>query len=200
MRIFIAGCARSGTTAFRAQFRGILNAHVAKKETHFREFILYQEHEGPVVLKRTHKNRFDLYELPQNIRLLYCVRHPFDTLTSIHKDSMHRRPYHVTPKRWIEEFQGLQQLEAAQPEREIFFVPYERLVNDTRSLQRDIEEWLDLRFDLPFGTVAPLHARSVSKWRADDQRLAYLRNLPNVLWPHLRAFGARFGYDLDLPD
>lgn len=198
MRIFIAGCARSGTTAFRAQFRGMADATVVPREASFSRFGEFDGEAAHVVLKRHARDRFVLHELPEDIRLFYCVRHPYDVMTSSHAGTAHLRPYHVEPERWREEFEALERLEDRQPGRDIFFVRYEDFVTDPARLQARIEGWLGLAFAEPFGSRRKLRTDSLLKWRRDPDRINYLRALPARLEPHLARFAARFAYSLDL--
>ena len=198
MRIFIAGCGRSGTKVLRIQMQGLADSLVLEGEHDFTALANVYRGIPHAVVKRTASSHLTLHELPSDIRLLYCVRHPFDALTSPNPTTVHLRPYHITPTRWLEEYRGLGRLEARQPRRDICFVRYEDLVSDPPKMQERIAAFLPLPFAHPFGTHATLFTTSIHKWKMDSGRRAYLEKLPADLWPPMTAFAGRFEYDLTL--
>jgi hypothetical protein len=152
-----------------------------------------------VVLKRTATCYQSLAKLPADIDLLYCVRHPFDTLTSAHRWTKDIRPFHVTPERWLAEYNAFRLLHARQPNRQIFVSRYEDLIAQPDECQRRIADHLGLtcrcRFsDNPDGVR--LHADSIAKWRQHPTLLRYITSLDAELMPEIRRFGAEFGYEI----
>ena len=59
------------------------------------------------------------------VELIYCVRHPFDVLTSTHPATKHIRKYHITYERWESEYNAFLALRKNQIQREIFILKYE---------------------------------------------------------------------------
>lgn len=97
--IFIAGCGRSGTTLMRRLMKCFDDTYVY--DEHEKPFTFFAELTVPqrvLVVKRTAGCWSSLYALPKQIELIYCVRHPFDTLTS--KLSPNKEGYHIEPERW----------------------------------------------------------------------------------------------------
>jgi Sulfotransferase family len=198
MKIFIAGCGRSGTTALLNQLRGLANSVVYQEENHFTELALQNQGDMHIVMKRIYKSYRTLHELPANICLLYCIRHPFDCMTSSHPKTVSIQEFHISPKRWFQEFAGLRRLEYAQPERDICFVRYEDLVRRPHEVESRISGFLGISFEKPFGTYDPLFTSSIGKWLEDSHRRDYLKRLPDKIWPHIHKFAKRFGYDVSL--
>lgn len=220
--VFIAGCARSGTTLLRSLMGCFQGATVCPTERGleaFLEMASLESGDATLVVKRTHSFHRQLHRLPASVDLVYCVRHPGDCLTSTHEASVSKRRFHVTRDRWIREYESLRRLERLQPGRPITFVRYEDLVADPDGVQADLATRLGLVINRPFsrnGIGVTIHRRSVDRWRDEGMRQAAIEALswPNghstilgplpshgqIVWQGLlSSFCRRFGYRLEQP-
>jgi hypothetical protein len=111
MKIFIAGCGRSGTTLIQDLMMCFDDLYVLKEgqygEASFSRFDEITRPESHHVIKRLGDSWKTLPDLPKPVDLIYCVRHPFDVLTSAHPLTKHIRKYHITYARWASEYQSL---------------------------------------------------------------------------------------------
>jgi hypothetical protein len=172
--IFIAGCARSGTSLLRklmSCFQDVVAVDRERSISHFLD--LTREPQRTLVVKRTNKCYRELPHLPECVDLIYCVRHPYDCLTSSHPETAALQQFHVSERRWTDEYDSLRRLVARQPRRRISIVRYEDLVSDPDGVQQALCSALDLavthRFSCnPLGI--DIRASSVGKWQR-DQRL-----------------------------
>jgi hypothetical protein len=216
--LFIAGCARSGTTLLRSLAPCFQGGVVSPVERGLEAFLELAE-EGPhasessatgrpvLVVKRTHRFYRELHRLPACVDLLYCVRDPADCLTSRHDQSAAERPFHVTLDRWSAEYEGLLRIERLQPGRRIAFVRYEDLVTAPDRIQADLADRLGLVIGRPFsanGLGITIHDSSVGRARREPALLnaalaASWGNRPGArrFPPGLAAFCRRFGYDAE---
>jgi tetratricopeptide (TPR) repeat protein len=83
-RIYLAGCARSGTwlaTALLGCFAGV---QVVAEESMVGRFVRIAPAAPTIVLKRSSDAYTVLDRIPASIEIVYVVRHPFDVLTSAH--------------------------------------------------------------------------------------------------------------------
>lgn len=196
MRVFIAGCARSGTTLFRALMRDIRDVAVIGDEKHFTALEEMETNARVLVAKRVFKSWKTLHEIPDHIRLIYCIRHPYDVLTSEHERTPPGQRFYVTPERWSNEYGALEALRGAQPARDIFFARYEDVVLKTEEVGDRLCSFLGVELTAPFGTVRPPFSSSLYKWKADPARAAYIENLPGDFRRSLEGFAGEFGYEL----
>lgn len=179
----------------RAQMRGLRDTFVVSTEEDFPYFEKAETDAANIVIKRNARTYKGLHNLPEDIRLIYLVRHPYDTLTSHHPGAAQKRRFHIPPERWVGEFEGLKRLEAEQPARDILIVRYEDVVTDPTGTQQRIGDFLGLPFEKPFGTVRRVVPNSLYKWRMYPDRVQYLSDLPTEMRPLLDEFCERFGYD-----
>jgi hypothetical protein len=194
MRIFIAGCARSGTRLTKRLMNCFDDTLVYASEAPISQFAVLDQSVSVQVVKRTSTCYRTLPDLPEDIRLLYCLRHPFDVLTSTHPLTAHRRRYHVTQERWLAEYHALRDLRTRQPERAIFFSRYEDLVADPDSVQQKISAFFDLTSTRRF-SENPVHSKSIEKWRSQPRLRRHIRSLPAGFLGSVQAFCDEFGYD-----
>jgi hypothetical protein len=197
-RIFIAGCARSGTSLTLRLMRCFDDGYIAPREASARTLSGLRRSESLLVVKRTAKCFARLHRLPKRIGLVYCVRHPFDVLTSSHPESRHLRRFHVTPERWLAEYEALCKLRKTQPERAILYQRYEDLVADADAAQQRMIERFGIAPRLRFSedTSNPVRTTSLRKWESQPQLLAYLYGLPEDFLAQVRRFCQEFGYEL----
>jgi hypothetical protein len=151
-----------------------------------------------VVVKRTAESHGLLSHLPAEIGLIYCVRHPFDVLTSQHPETMHVRRFHVTTERWEAEYDGLLRLRRAQPERAIHYLRYEDLIAGPDVAQQAIADAFGLAARLRFSSDPnnPIRRSSLRKWERNEEFRTYLHTLPRSFLDRIEAFCREFGYDL----
>lgn len=167
-------------------------------EARYTKFYLLDREEPNLVVKRDSRTFAHLANLPADIGLIYCVRHPLDVLTSMHPQTRQERQYHVTPERWLLEYDALLQLKNAQPDRDIFYLRYEDTISDPDAVQRRIGE----RFGLRPAVLAsqnperPIHSRSLRKWERNEEFRAHIEQLPPAALASMHVFCREFGYDM----
>ena len=196
--VFIAGCARSGTSLLRklmSCFEDVATVDRERTVSHFLD--LANGPQQTLIVKRTSKCYRDLPYLPECVDLIYCVRHPYDCLTSFHPATAAVQGYHVSERRWTNEYDSLLRLLDRQPQRTVCFARYEDLVAAPDAVQAAISSTLALgvthRFSAnPFGIE--INASSVEKWQRDRQLRDTICGF-NVSWRRKIAdFCERFGY------
>jgi hypothetical protein len=205
MKIFIAGCGRSGTTLIRDLMNCFQDTYVLVEEPYgeasFSRFTSLSRVENHVVIKRTGECWKTLPSLPIDVGLIYCVRHPFDVLTSTHPLTKHLRRFHITLMRWNSEYNALDTLRAAQPKRNIFILKYEDLVHDPNTIQEKIAG--------PFGLIRnyrfsenpagiQIFADSIEKWKKDPDLYTYLQTIPHRYRLLIHNFCEEFEYTLPM--
>jgi hypothetical protein len=195
---YIAGCARSGTTLLLDLMPSFKDTHaLTGEEHHFGYFSNVQTTAANLVLKREANIHQKLANLPPEIQLIYLIRHPFDTLTSHHPNYLPHRRFHVSERRWRDEYAGLKRLRAKQPGRVIRYVRYCDLVRSPDVVQRSLATSLDLEINRPFSEAGVnFFASSIGKYRTDHKLQRYLWLLPNALRQEIKEFCEEFGYEL----
>ena len=198
MRIFIAGCARSGTTLTLSLMNCFAGTFVYPRESGTWRFALLGLRSRNVILKRTRSSYRSLPRLLGGVHLIYCIRHPLDVLTSGHPGTMHLRRFHVTPERWLSEYDALCMLRQRQPRRTIHFVRYETLVTSPDVVQQHLAEAVGLTPLQPFSAArgGEIFTTSVEKWTRDASLLDALREIRRPIEAPLARFCTEFGYVL----
>ena len=197
-RIFIAGCARSGTTLSRRLMACFDDIYVHTDEAPYRALVELDRPEVNLVVKRTYESHKDIEHLPASMGLIYCVRHPFDVLTSSHPETVNLRPFHVTTERWEAEYDGLMRLRKAQPERAVFYLRYEELIAEPDIVQARIARSFGLSPVTLFSRDAdnPIRATSLRKWERNEEFRIYLQGLPPAFLARVESFCREFGYEM----
>jgi len=196
--VFIAGCARSGTSLLKQLMAVFDDTAVFPRERpvwHFQS--MADRPETTLVVKRTSECHRTLQFLPVDVDLVYCVRHPYDCLTSSHPQTLQLRPYHVTRDRWFAEYAALDRLRHTQPWRRVTFVRYEDLVISSNAVQDAIAGDLGLRFDGTFTDNrlgVGIRSVSVGKWLRRPELRRYLVGLDAAWQQSIARFCAEFGY------
>jgi hypothetical protein len=211
-RIFVMGCARSGTwllTALLSTFRDVENF---PDETGVETFGTHAASRPVLVLKRGHRSYETIENIPHDIHIGWIVRHPFDVLTSYNPTTGLK--YHVPPHRWLGEMLALQYLvETKRPNAIV--IRYEDLVTRPDAVQREVAEAFGLeveagtdaivnRFrpseaaDRAMHGLRPIDAASIDKFRRDPEKLAYLASIRPRLGGLLGWVAERYGYDVTL--
>ena len=151
-----------------------------------------------IVIKRTSTYYKSLPRLSEHVSLIYCIRHPFDVLTSSHPGSIHLRRFHVTAERWLGEYEALCALRTRQPRRKIFFLRYEELVRTPDEVQDGLAAAFSLTPLRRFSAdpTTDIFRTSVGKWQRDEALLHDLRAVRQAIGKPLARFCAEFGYVL----
>lgn len=207
MNIFIAGCARSGTSLANRLMGCFDDVFVPGRheteEYRASDFEQFAGRAPHIVLKRTWNAHETLPELGAGIELIYCVRHPYDVLTSTHQVTQGERRFHVSRARFRDEYEAFRRLRARQPDRRILVLRYEDLIREPDQTEKRIAAHFGLR---------PLHlfsrnpageeisANSLEKWREDPDLLSYFAHSRRSFRRLVRSFAREFDYALpDLP-
>ena len=198
MRVLIAGCARSGTTLALRMMNSFADSFVVPREAGTWRFLWEGHRAENIVIKRKGSFYKSLHRLSSSVSLIYCIRHPFDVLTSSHPETIHLRRFHVTPERWVGEYDALCRLRARQPWRKIFFLQYEKLVRQPDLVQEDLAVTLSLKPLRRFSAdpTTEIFVTSVEKWKREPKLLDDLRATRLVIGEPLARFSAEFGYAL----
>lgn len=196
--MFIAGCARSGTSLLKQLMAVFADTAVFPRErTVWHLLEMADLADTTLVVKRTSECHRSLHRLPSDVDLVYCVRHPYDCLTSSHPQTMKFRPYHVTRDRWFAEYAALGRLRRTQPDRRICFVRYEDLVTRPDEVQATIAAWAGLACDASFsgnGLGVEIRPASLEKWRDREDLRGYLAGLDPAWQAEMTRFCVEFGY------
>jgi len=199
VKIFIAGCARSGTDLLKHLMKCFSGVLVWPSEHTALELEGIRDSTHTVVMKRTAQDYLTLHKLSADIELLYCVRHPFDCLTSSHPGSVGTRRFHVTENRWRGEYEAFRILRLKQPQRRICIVKYEDLVSCPNETQVIIAKQFMLEKEYQF-TDNPdgrrISTSSIRKWTRDSQLLSYLYAFDPSFQGKMRQFCEEFGYEV----
>ncbi|WP_292068409.1 sulfotransferase [Mesorhizobium sp.] len=197
-KIFIAGCARSGTTLTQRLMRCFEDTFVHRAEAKHTQLDMLDRPEANLVVKRTERGHVHLAKLPSAVGLIYCVRHPFDVLTSSHPESRGERRFHVTPERWLAEYSALLRLRKAQPGRVITYVRYEDMIAQSDAVQERIARAFGLKPRIRFSEDPsnPIRPTSLKKWERNEEFRTYLHTLPPTFLARLKEFCDEFGYDM----
>lgn len=196
--VFIAGCARSGTSLLKQLMAVFPDTEVFPKERtvwHFRE--MRGAEASNLVVKRTSECHRSLHRLPNEVDLVYCVRHPYDCLTSSHPLTSHLRHFHVTRDRWFAEYDALRRLRFSQPDRRITFVRYEDLVSRPDDVQADLAAGLSLVTAGSFSRNPlgiDIRPASVAKWRDRPELRRHLAELDAAWHAAIARFCDEFAY------
>jgi hypothetical protein len=197
-RIFIAGCARSGTTLTLRLMGCFDDIFVHRSEARYGMLDKLDRPEANLVVKRTSHSYLHLAKLPPAIELIYCVRHPFDVLTSSHPQTKDVRRFHVTPERWLAEYDALIGLRKAQPRRQILYVRYEDTIGAPDVVQEKIARSFGLTTRIRFSEDLdnPIRVTSLKKWEGNEEFRTYLNGLPPAFLSRLEQFCGEFDYDM----
>jgi hypothetical protein len=197
MKIFIAGCARSGTSLTRRLMNYFADTFVFRPEAPVARFADLHGPEAVKVIKRTAACYRYLPMLPGDVELLYCIRHPFDVLTSRHQRAAADAPFHVSQSRWSAEYDAFHKLREQQPDRRIFCLRYEDLIVAPDATQRRLAAFFNLSPTTPFSDHT-ISSASIEKWRHRPELRDFIEALPTEFMRAIEGFCREFGYDCDL--
>lgn len=195
--LYIAGCGRSGTTLLQRMMRCFKDSHVARGERPFTAFVdISNSAERNLIVKRDATAWEVLEWLPANIRLIYCVRHPYDVLTSFHPGSKKNQGFYIQAERWLNEYLAYKRYCAGRPGEGPIVVRYEDLVDDPDGVQRILAIDLKLEMEKRFSQrKEELSARSIGKWKNNEKFTAHIRELVEVHGDIIKSFCQEFSYD-----
>lgn len=140
-RIFITGCAKSGTTLLKRLFHAFSNVHILSDEVHIRQFV---RHKSPTTFLIGKRHRYSLFsehltdsawkeqmELVRqhNIKIVNIIRDG--------RDVIHSSEGYVPPRRWVEAMRQRDDSIAVE-------VRYEDVVTDPDRVQKKIADKLGL--------------------------------------------------------
>jgi hypothetical protein len=159
---------------------------------------LYADRARHVVLKRNWTAFKHLGEVPEEVALVYMVRHPFDVLTSTHPSHPERK-YYVSERRWRGEYGALKSLRETQPSRTIHFVAYEELVSHPDRVQIRLSNCLGLVSARRFTELGiEISTRSVGRFERCKRANRYLQWQPSDFKLEMESFCHEHGFELPM--
>ena len=215
-RIYLMGCARSGTWLLTALFSTFSDLDVIPKELGFEHFGIFVTKKKAMVIKRDFIAHQRIEHIPDCIEIVYIIRHPFDVLTS-HNPTTTDRVFHVAPHRWLGEMLSLQYILDTK-RNNTTIIRYEDLVREPSNTQCLIAETLKLGISHPVEVLdkvfrapadalsamhglRPIDTNSIDKYKNDPDKMNYLRSIvprdwanPQLGWRRIwiRCFGSVF--------
>jgi len=195
-RIYIMGCGRSGTWLLTDAMSTFKDIEVVPAELVVEHFGLFQTHRSTLVLKRDFQAYKTIKEIPEQIQIVYIVRHPFEVLTSNLPGS--QRPYHILPDRWLGEMSALQYLcDAGRKNSSI--IRFEDLVNKPDEVQARLATFFNLQTEVSIDTVVKLAKNVIDKHKRDSEKVRYLQRIKPDLGHMLSWVANTYQYDVSLP-
>jgi hypothetical protein len=216
-RIYILGCARSGTTLLLALMTCFRDVYVLideaslNGEDYFGRFARLRSKARTHIIKRTSNAYSFSHLIPDCIRRLVLVRHPFDVLVSTLVLEGRSYRYYVSPERWKAECSAIRRI--VDQKRDCCILRYEDLVTAPDKVQYEIAKVFELETSSLFslfpnnfnatttiiqsmhGLRAPSPA-SIGRWRQNREHLAYIRSLLPTLREDVEWFCNQFNYEL----
>ena len=215
-KIYIMGCGRSGTTFLLTLMTSFQDTYVhidaapVPGEDHFRAFDSIKTEASTVVVKRVSDAYKFIYEMPDQLKLLYLVRHPLDVVTSTLNYRGKTYKNYIPPERWLAETKALRSLIESQRQG-VFLLRYEDLVLQPDTAQRKIGDYFGLKIDTLFSRcherfiasedidatlngLRPPDASSIGRWKS-QQHMPQLTAVLQEIESELEWFCAQFGYD-----
>ncbi|MEW9838455.1 sulfotransferase [Mesorhizobium marinum] len=197
MDIHIAGCAGSGTSLanrLMACFEGVSLSR--RRAPAFQQFC----GQAPsTALKRIEFSQEAHADLHADSHLIYCVRHPYDVLTSTDEGTKGSRRFPVSPRQFADEYRAFRRLRAKRPQGRIFVLKYEDLIRNPDKVQEQIAAHFGLR-PLRLFSKNPegekIRADSLEKWNEDPDLLLYFASFRWPIRRVIRSFAKDFGYKL----
>ena len=212
-RLFVMGCGRSGTWLLTAAMSTFDDVELVASEIGVEQFGLIQTDRSVLILKRKHDAYDEIHEIPDQIEIIYAIRHPFDVLTSLNPNHPQSN-YHISPQRWLGEMLALQYL-VDTGRKNTLIVRYEDLVMQPQETQSRIGSALALKprfsmdelersFAAPDEAVRAMHGlrpidtRSLNKFRHDPEKIAIWRGSGRALGRLLGWVAETYDYDISL--
>lgn len=211
-RVYIMGCGRSGTWLLTALMSTFDSCQLVPKELPVEAFGVVAPQQPTLVLKRNLTAYEAIERIPEQIHILFIVRHPFDVLTSV--NPVHPGgpgSYYITPARWLGEMLALQYLKDARRPNTLV-LRYEDLVQDPDAVQQQLARHyqlavkasardVDTVFDAPPEARLAMHGlrkidrNSLHQYRQSETKLQYLQAIRPRLGRLLDWVSDTFDYD-----
>jgi len=208
-RIFLTGCGRSGTWLFTAMLSCIEGIRIPEKEEPLGAFLEKANEPRIHLIKRLHNAFLHFDKVPNEIKIIHIVRHPFDVLISHHLD----KPNYISLARLEAEHAMYFKHLAERPNTLV--IKYEDMVGAPNTVQQRVEKFLHLKAARPFREfylkaaiednvakamhgLRPLDVSTLHRWRVDNQAKDYLKALLKESDGTLQLFADAFGYDINL--
>ena len=213
-KIFIFGCARSGTTLLLNLFRCFQKTRVVDREHKIEEFVNFFDGKENVVLKRTPSCGGDLK--PKILRnsdvwLVDIHRDPRSVVTSIHPGI---DDYYTDFSRWERDIRVIQEI--SQIYSQFISIKYENLILNADRIQELMSSKLGLKKVCRFndftkvvrkenisplsiralGGIRPLEKRNINRWKNNNK--AIKRVLDQIdEYPQMLDYLIKYGYESD---
>lgn len=192
-----------------AMLQGIENLHAAKGEQPLSAFLDLPDTDGIHLVKRLHDAYRHFDRIPEGIRVLHVVRHPFDVLISGHLGKAN----HITLPRLEGEHASYFAHLHNRPHTHV--VKFEDMVRKPSYVQAQIEAFLGAQSTRPFSDfylhadlsadivdamhgLRPLDSSTLHRWRGDLAARNFLRGLLAQSGDTLHRFAEVFDYDLNI--
>lgn len=211
-RIYIMGCARSGTWLLTALLSTFDDLVIFPRELGVENFGLYSTTKSTLVIKRNNVAWNNIQNIPNEIQIVYIVRHPFDVLTSYNKTTNNK--YHVDLGRWIDEVAALKILMKKKLLR-FQIIRYEDLVKSPEAIQLKLAQTFQLNILYPpnnfvntfkgpreairaMHSLRPFDEGSVDNYKKSSEKIEYLKGILSMAKSDLEWFAIEFAYDISL--
>ena len=150
--IFIMGCGRSGTTylltlmsSYKDTYTLVDDASVPG-EDHFDRFNNINSTKKNRVIKRSSDSYDYATKIPNQIFILWLVRHPLDVTSSTLYYQGTTHSSYISAERWIREANALKQMIASK-QKNILIIKYEDLINKPDKIQLEIASFCSLKIN-----------------------------------------------------
>lgn len=206
--VFIMGCARSGTTVTQHLFSTISDPIFFWGEKSLVAVAGDWPSQGEtLVLKRRSVCHLYIDMVPDAVKVIWMVRHPYSVITSKHRST--GDIYYVSTERWLKEFAAYKWLRDHHPSGNFAVIRYEDLTKDPDAVQGRLKMQTGLRFDVPFskfegrknlvgrkGKWQPLQPGRAFDTAAFAHHRERLDQFIAEAGPALDEFAKEFGYDI----
>jgi tetratricopeptide (TPR) repeat protein len=218
-RIYILGCGRSGTTLLLSLMTcfndtyALINDANSGGEDYFGRFARMDNQEEIHVIKRS-SDAYKYAELiPQEIDLLYIIRHPLDVLVSTLFLDNKEYSYYISVERWLGEIASLRRLMGMKREK-MLIIKYEDIILEPDASQNRISEYFQIDVKKSFSLfhedylansvveqsmsgVRPLSSKSIRRWRKNRNNIEYCKSIFPSIENDLMWVCDIFSYDFN---
>jgi len=210
-RVYLTGCGRSGTWLLTAILSSLENLRISDGECQLGEFAWMPDLPETQLVKRAHDAYLYFDSVPENVKIIHVVRHPFDVLVSTHLAKKNL----ITLKNLEAEHKAF--FLKLQNRKNTLVVKYEDIVKNVKEIQPKVESFLNLKSQHPFEDfhmyahthlsdmvmksmhgLRPLDPSRLNSWKNSESELGFLRNLIKDSDGTLEEFAEFFDYDIDV--
>lgn len=208
------GCGRSGTWLITALMSTFKDVCLLAKELPVEYFGIVSTNSPTLIIKRNFRSHETVENIPEDIGILYILRHPFDVLTSVNPaEASVGSKYYISPNRWLSEMLALRYLIETGRSNTVV-VTYEDLVTNPVGIQTRLSEYFNLErerspddiqeFDAPPAARLAMHGlrkidqQSLYRYKGQQETIDYLRKIRPRLGHLLEWVSEVYGYDIDL--